>query len=301
MKNLNILNILNITVGLLIVCAFGSAGADYKTDTESWRTEQEKRLRSESSWLSVVGLAWLKKGEQSLGSGSENKVKLPPSAPETLGIATLKNNKVSLKITFPDGVTIDKVAAEKNKTYDLVPDTEGTATEVKVGTVTFFAIKRKNGYGIRIKDSASIARASFKGRQWYDVDPNLKVEAKWVAYPKVKKLVVPDILGNENLEDSPGYAEFEFKGKKHKLTPTTEDNELFFVFCDQSCGQESYGAARFLYAEAPKDGKVVLDFNKTTNPPCAFTDFATCPLPPKGNRLSAAILAGEKKPLDGHH
>ncbi len=275
--------------------------ADYQTDIETWRTEQEKRLRSETSWLSVVGLAWLKDGKNTVGSGSNNQVKLPASTPENLGTLELSNGKVELKISSADGMTVNGEKADSKKSYPLTADLDGKPTEIRNGTVSFFLIKRKNGHGIRIKDAAATARESFKGRQWYKVDPNLKIEATWKPFEKPEKLIVPDILGNENEEMSPGVAEFKIKGKVYKLTPTAEDDELFFVFKDATCGKQSYGAARFLYAEAPKDGKVILDFNRTVNPPCAFTDFATCPLPPKSNVLTAAIRAGEKAPLEKHH
>jgi uncharacterized protein len=275
--------------------------ADYKADIETWRGDQEKRLRSETSWLSVVGLAWLKDGKNTIGSAPDNQVKLPSSAPANLGTLEFSNGKVELKFSAVEGVTVNGEKADPKKSYPLTADVDGKATEIKTGTVTFFLIKRKNGQGIRIKDAAATARESFKGRQWYKVDPNLKIEATWKPFDKPEKIIVPDILGNENEELSPGVAEFKIKGKVYKLTPTAEDNELFFVFKDATSGKQSYGAARFLYADAPKDGKVILDFNRTVNPPCAFTDFATCPLPPKSNILTAAIHAGEKAPLEKHH
>lgn len=275
--------------------------ADYKSDLETWRTEQEKRLRSETSWLSVVGLAWLKDGKSTIGSGPDNQVKLPSSAPANLGTLELKDGQVALRLATDEGVTVNGSKADAKRSYSLTADVDGKPTEVKTGTVTFFLIKRKNGQGIRIKDSAAVARESFKGRKWFDVDPNLRIEATWKPFESIQKIIVPDILGNENLEESPGVVEFNIKGKVYQLTPTLDEGELFFVFKDATCGKQSYGAARFLYAEAAKDGKVILDFNRTTNPPCAFTDFATCPLPPKSNILTVAIRAGEKAPLEKHH
>jgi len=277
------------------------APSTYKAEIVKWRTEQETKLRSENNWLSVVGLAWLKPGDNSVGSGDDNQVRMPASISKNLGNFNLSGDQVFLELITAEGVTVNGEKSEAAKPYPLVADTEGKATEVKSGPVTFFMIKRKNGYGVRIKDSTSVARQNFKGRQWYDVDEKLKIEAKFVPFPKPKKIIVPDVLGNDNLEESPGYVQFKLNGKSYKLTPTMEENELFFVFKDKSCGKESYAAARFLYAEAAKDGKVILDFNKTVNPPCAFTDFATCPLPPKSNLLTAAILAGEKKPLESRH
>lgn len=272
--------------------------ADYKSEIEGWRADQEKKLRGESSWLSVVGLAWLKEGENSFGSSSNNQVKLPSSVPEKLGLLRLENGKVKVSFSNAEGISINGEKAAAKKDYPMVADIEGKPTEVRIGTVSFFLIKRKNGFGIRIKDSAATARQSFQGRQWYKVDPKFKIEAIWKPFDKPTKIIVPDVLGNENEETSHGVAEFKIDGKIYQITPTTEDKDLFFVFKDATCGKQSYGAARFLYADAPKDGKVILDFNRTINPPCAFTDFATCPLPPKSNHISALITAGEKKPLE---
>jgi uncharacterized protein (DUF1684 family) len=121
------------------------------------------------------------------------------------------------------------------------------------------------------------------------------VVAKWVAYPAPKKIPITNILGMTDLEDAPGYAEFTLAGKPVHLEPVIEKNQLFFMFKDATSGGTTYGAGRFLYAGMPKDGTVDLDFNKAKNPPCAFTAFATCPLPPKQNTMPVALEAGEKK------
>jgi uncharacterized protein (DUF1684 family) len=145
----------------------------------------------------------------------------------------------------------------------------------------------------------SEARKKFTGRRWFDSDPSFVIEAKWTELKEPKKLKVPDILGNINEEVSPGFATFTRDGKTVTLYPTKDEDTLFFVFRDQSSGKESYGAGRFLYASAPKNGVVTLDFNKAVNPPCAFTSYATCPIAPSENRAGIAIRAGERPP-EGH-
>lgn len=279
--------------------SMSNAAANYEAEIKQWRAEQETKLRSEGSWLAVVGLHWLKEGESSLGASDRATVVLPESAPLKLGRLTLKGGKATLKLDTVDGVTIAGSRAEAGRDYELKTDEGGAPTEVKTGSVTLFLIKRPNGIGVRVKDSNADARRKFAGRKWYQPAQAYKIAAKWNELKTPRKIIVPDIMGNENEETTPGYASFMLEGKNVDLFPTKEGDKLFFVFKDKTSGKETYGAARFLYADLPKDGKVELDFNRAVNPPCAFTDFATCPLPPKENRLDVAIKAGEMKP-GGH-
>lgn len=276
----------------------GAMAADFDKETKAWREEQEKKLRGEEGWLSVVGLTWLKDGDNYVGASDRATIILPEGAPLKLGVITYSGGKAQIRFDSVKGVTVAGKPVELSKTYDLVDDESGSATEIKVGSVKFYLIKRSAKVGVRMKDSASHARRNFKGRKWYGPNLKFKIEAKWTELQTPKMLNVPDILGNSNDEPSPGYATFELDGKKLDLYPTKDGDTLFFVFNDKTSGKETYGAGRFLYAGLPKDGKVVLDFNRAINPPCAFTEFATCPLPPKENRLQAAIPAGELKPED---
>jgi uncharacterized protein (DUF1684 family) len=147
---------------------------------------------------------------------------------------------------------------------------------------------------VRLRDPNSETRRDFTGCKWFAADASWRVSAKWVAWPQPKKIAITNILGMTDQEDSPGYAEFTVKGKTQRLEPVAEDGGLFFIFKDATSGKTTYGAGRFLDADMPKSGEVELDFNKAYNPPCAFTAFATCPLPPKQNVLASAIEAGEK-------
>jgi uncharacterized protein (DUF1684 family) len=172
-------------------------------------------------------------------------------------------------------------------------------SEIKTGSVTLFLIKRPNGFGVRVKDTNSEARRKFRGRRWFPGEAKYVIKARWTALKEPKKLEVPDIIGNTVEENSPGFASFEIEGQTVSLYPTLEDGKLFFVFKDKTSGKETYGAARFLYADPAQNGEVILDFNRAVNPPCAFTAYATCPLPPPENRLTVAIKAGERTP-EGH-
>jgi uncharacterized protein (DUF1684 family) len=280
--------------------------------TDEFRKLAEERLRSPTGWLTVVGLHWLKESATSIGAAKENKIQLPLPVPDDLGEVLFSKDKVALHIitsqfTAADGsqqpVLVDDLPAKDNAEYPLNDDSDGDATQVKIGTVTFFVIKRKNGVALRVKDENSEARQKFQGRVWYPAKSQFVINATWTAHDENRTLMVPDILGNMNEEKSPGFATFEIDGEKVTLHPTieksSEGDKLFFVFRDQTSGKETYGAARFLYADMPKGEKVILDFNRAINPPCAFTNYATCPMPPRDNIIKVAIAAGEKTPA-GH-
>ena len=177
---------------------------------------------------------------------------------------------------------------------DLKPDT--TDPSVKVGRLNLYVIKRSDKYGIRVKDPESEARRNFHGLEYFPVNEEFHITAKWVA--ESRDLPILNMLGQTEPQPSPGYAVFRIRGQEYKLRPYIEEpgaKQLFYVFRDQTAGKETYGAGRFFYTDFPQDGKVVLDFNKAYNPPCAFTPYATCPLPPTENRLPLRIEAGEKK------
>lgn len=282
---------------ILIFCFFvaGNVNANYESELQTWRADQETKLKSESSWLAVVGLHWLKNGKNTIGSSKTASVRLPASAPGSLGVLSLDKRSVKIEFKNVDGVLVDDKPAALKTVYELRTDKAESPTFVKVNTITFFVIDRKNGVGVRVKDSNSQARKEFKGRHWFKPDTKFVVKARWTALNEPKKISVPDIIGNVNDEESPGFAEFELDGKTISLFPIREGENLFFVFKDLTSEKETYGAARFLYSELPLDGIVVLDFNKAVNPPCAFTRYATCPLPPKENIIPVAIRAGELK------
>jgi uncharacterized protein (DUF1684 family) len=144
-----------------------------------------------------------------------------------------------------------------------------------------------------MRDQQSQYRREFRGLQWYPVKPEYRVTARFVPYSPPKTIPVPNIIGGTFPETCPGYAEFELRGEKLRLEPVLSDGRLFFIFRDETSGKKTYGAGRFLYSDLAKDGIVTLDFNQAYTPPCAFTPYATCPLPPKQNRLPVAIEAGE--------
>ena len=292
-----------VVASLLLPGAFDSMASNeksYETEILNWRSEQESKLKSEKGWLTVVGLQWLHDGKNTVGSDPNSDVVLPKSAPDHFGILDMTKNHFSLNLDSMASAeketrdfSISGKLGEPKKKYELISDEKGPPTEVRTGSVTFFLIKRGQKMGVRIKDAQAEARLHFTGRKWLEIKPEFRVVAKWVTHTVPMKLLVPDILGNESHEDCPGHAEFTLEGQLQKLYPTVEDGQLFFVFRDKTSGKETYGASRFLNADMPQNSEVVLDFNKAVNPPCAFTNYATCPLPPPENMLKVKILAGE--------
>lgn len=271
------------------------AQTDYAKGIEKWRSEREANLKKETGWLTVAGLFWLKDGINTVGAGEKFDVRLTDNFKQgKFGEIDFKEGKAVLKVEKGVEAQIDGKSVPA--TVDLVSDEKGKPTEIRTGTQTFFLIKREERFGIRLKDSNSEARRNFKGLHWFPVNESYKVTARLEAWPEPKELSVPNVLGGNFKMKSPGVLKFSLNGKEYSLHPVLEDDEtLFIIFSDGSNRSETYKSGRFLYAEKPVNGEAILDFNKAENPPCAFTPYATCPLPPAGNKLEIEIKAGEKR------
>jgi hypothetical protein len=259
-------------------------------DIEQWRRERERKLTEDKGWLTVAGLFWLKEGTNTIGSSDGADVQLPEGYAWYLGAFELYNGKT--RFVGSHGVNVMHGAESVSRVY-LKADTDGGADRIAIGDLTMHVIHRGQRYGIRLTDKNSEYRRNFKGLHWYPADEKWRVGARFVPYDPPKKIPMLSMLGDTEMETSPGYVEFRLLGQDLKLEPVWSGKRLFFVLRDLTTGKTTYSAGRFLYADPPKDGVVVLDFNKTENPPCAFTPHATCPLPPKQNHLPVAIQAGE--------
>lgn len=274
---------------------------DYVTEIESWRAHRIERLKSEDGWLSLVGLDWLKPGINTIGSAKDNDIVIA-KAPAHLGSIEWKGDKVTITLASGSGAMID---GNPLASAELIDDSHEKPTTISFDSVRFYLIDRAGGKkGLRIKDSEAKTRSGFLGIDNYPVDPSWRVEAKWVAFDPPHTLEIPNVIGTIDKMKVPGKAVFNHDGKSFELLPvleTDDADELFYIIADKTSGKETYAAARFIYSAMPKDGKVVIDFNKAYNPPCAFTPFATCPLAPPENRLDVAVKAGEKKYRGSHH
>jgi uncharacterized protein (DUF1684 family) len=278
-------------VALLILAMACKQEPTYQHQIEEYRNQRVARLVRAEGWLSVVALLPLQEGA--------NDVELPSKPPKHAKL-TLQQGKVTLE---PDSAfTIDgkPVAAPA----ELHNDNEDAGyTVVKHGPMSFFIHKVGDHFGVRVKDPDSERRKNFKGIDYFPVDPKYRVEARFEPYNPPKHIPMPNVSGITTDEVAPGALVFTLDGKEFRIDPILEQGtkDYFIIIKDATSGHETYGAARYLYASPPDaGGKTVVDFNKAYNPPCAFTPYATCPLPPPQNRLPIRIEAGEKKYAGGH-
>lgn len=255
-----------------------TAASNYSSEISEWRQKREAGLKAEGGWLTLTGLFWVHEGDNPFGKDPANEIALD-DGPAHAGAFTLHNGKVSVTLA--------------GSSREVKPD---SADAVKAGRLSLFVIKRSDKFGIRVKDPESKARREFHGLDYFPANEAWRVTARWVAEPR--QIPILNMLGQTENSECPGYAVFRMQGKEFRLYPILEEpgaKELFFIFRDETAGKETYGAGRFLYSDMPQNGRVVLDFNKAYNPPCTFTPYATCPLPPPENRLAVRIEAGEKK------
>jgi uncharacterized protein (DUF1684 family) len=259
-------------VGSKVVLASVLAAAfSYQSEIRKWRQDRESQLKSADGWLTLAGLFWLKEGPNTFGRDASNDIALT-EGPARAGV-----------VQFHEGKTTYQGREIKPDSPDFVA----------AGDLRLFVIHRGKRYGIRVKDKNSQVRREFTGLSYFPVDNAYRVEARFVEAPD--RIPIPNILGDVEKLPSPGCAIFALHGRELKLYPVLEDRQLFFIFKDLTSGKETYPAGRFLDADLPKNGQVILDFNKAYNPPCAFTPYATCPLPPKQNHLPIRIEAGERR------
>jgi uncharacterized protein (DUF1684 family) len=253
----------------------------YFDEINTWHARRITNLKQPYGWLTLVMREWLDEGKNefpTIGAFNVEKGKVTGTLLPTLK-AVRGNQPFTSGVFFADA--------------DTVP-----AQRTHFGSKAFVVIKRGERYAIRMWDTTAESRTHFTGVQRYPVDARWRIEARWQQYEKIKKIkiatVVPDFVDEG---DVPGVAIFSVDGKEYRLEPIAEQgsNDYFFIFGDKTNGKETYGTGRFLYSAQPQNGKIILDFNKAYNPPCAFTLYATCPLPSPGNKLTCRIEAGEKK------
>jgi uncharacterized protein len=284
-----------------VLAVVAAANSPYVAEVEQWRAKREERLKADGGWLTVSGLFWLKDGANTFGSARGNDIVLPASAPPRAGVFDFSGGKAAVRVE--PGVRI--LSGDKPVTaMELRADTVAGGPDVLVlGPLSLQVIERGGRYGIRLKDNESVRRREFAGLKWYPVSEAHRVTARFVPHGAPKAIPIANILGQEDPMPSPGYVVFKIGDKELRLEPVLETanaKELFYIFKDPTAERDTYPAGRYLYSEMPKDGTVTLDFNKAYSPPCAFTAYATCPLPPPQNRLPVRIEAGEKRPAPLH-
>ena len=297
----NTLQILLAAVVLAAAPALAVEVADpaYQKSVEDWRARAEQSLRRDNGWLTLAGRFPLKPGENTFGTGPRNDLVFPKGVgPAGMGSVFVEPGKVTVKTV--EGLKMVKDGIE------FTEREMGTKTDnrdwVQMGRASFHIIERDGRYILRLADKESEVRKKFAGRVWYPVSDRYRVPAVYVPYDPPRKIPIVNVLDEVADEPAPGYVEFEIDGRKYRLDAVGDDDGLFFVFRDATAGETTYGSGRFLYIEEkPKAGeRFMLDLNRAYNPPCAFSEFTTCPLPPKQNILRIRIDAGEKYPPRKH-
>ena len=266
----------------------------YRKAELDWRANAEKGLRRDNGWLTLAGRYELKFGENLFGTGERNDIVFPKGlGPAGMGSIFVEPGRVRVKLV--EGLRMKKEGIEFTERV-MSTDLENRDW-VSIGRAAFHIIEREGKYILRLADNESEVRKGFGGRVWYDVDDRYRVPAKFVLYDPPRKVSIVDVIDQVSEESVPGYVEFELSGRPYRLDVVGDDKELFLIFKDSTAGDTTYASGRFLYTEKPEPGKTfLLDFNRAYNPPCAFSEFTTCPLPPKQNILKVRIDAGEKYP-----
>lgn len=283
---------LALLTALLLAAPTPHAAKTYRAEIEKHRAERVAELRAPNGWLAVAGLFWLREGVNTVGSDRDKAVRLPRRAPRTLGVFELKKGTVTFTADAGVRLTSDGKAVN-HFTFD---PRQGEKSAIAIAGLTMFVIKRGDRYAVRLLDPERTQRRTFRGLRYYPLRPWYRLRATFTPYAKPKQVAVPNVLGMTVPMESPGYVTFTLRGASYRLEPVyeTEAREnLFFIFKDLTSGKETYPAGRFLHSPLPQNGIVDLDFNRAYNPACAFTAFATCPLPTKENQLNVAIRAGE--------
>lgn len=276
----------------------------YTDQIAQLRASRVTRLTAPSGWLSLIGLEWLKEGDNRIGSATDNDIVLK-AGPAHLGTVTLgKDGAMHIALASDSGALIN---GKPLSTAALIDDAHATdevpPTMISFANANFYVIDRDGRKALRVKDSDAETRQHFLGLDYFPTDPSWHIVASWVPFDPVHKMQIGSVIGTIDTVDVPGKAVFTRDDHTYELMPYQEEKggPLFFVMADSTSGKETYGAARFMDVPLPKDGKVTLDFNLAYNPPCAFTPYATCPLAPPENRLNLRVTAGEEKYRGGHH
>jgi hypothetical protein len=300
----NHLLILVIVCAILGVSVYGNHMIQLNSWVEAhraWQLEREAEMRNlDTSWLALAGLFWLPEGTATFGADPSTDVRLEASgAPAIIGRFEREGERVWFEPAAGVAPTLDGQPIGRVELKHDAGSDENPATTLALGSLRWWIIIRDGELGVRIKDEASPAWRAFEGIPSYPFSANWRVPARLIPFSEPRPMTYPTILGTTRTEDIPGVLQFEIGGQSFELLPLVrrEGTQLWLMFGDKSNGESTYPAGRYLYVDMPADasGETVIDFNRAYNPPCAFTEFATCPLPLPQNKLPIGIYAGEKR------
>lgn len=275
------------------------AMSEHEQEIAAWRTGRIERLTAPDGWLSLVGLHWVPVGTaQTVGNGDGVDIYLGVG-PQKLGRIEWADGMPWFLAAEDAATTVADAPASR---VELLPEFANAPVVIRFGTASLQMLQRGEKFALRIKDSEAPTRLKFSGIPHFDVDPSWRIEARFERYPEPRTIEVATVVGTLEAYPNPGRIVFERDGKTHSIEALVEEgtDQFFLIIADRSSGKETYGMARYLYAGPPEGDRIVVDFNKAYNPPCAFTAYATCPMPPEGNRLDLYVSAGEKKYAGAH-
>jgi uncharacterized protein len=276
----------------------GTPDPAHVADVEAWREERYRRLRQPMSWLSLAGLEWLREGDNRLGSGPDVDLRLT-SGPHVAGRLRLVDGRVTASAEAGSGLTHDGAVVEELELVSDLDAPEDTGpTILELGSLRMCLLRRADRFGLRVWDVESPALRDFEGIPHYPIDTAWRLVARFEPAEPGETLRLPDVLGDVDDVAPPGTVVLSIGGVEHRIRAIDGgEGQLWLVFGDATNGDTTYGGGRFVYTEPPRaDGTVTVDFNRAYNPPCVFSPYATCPLPPAENRLTIRIEAGELLP-----
>lgn len=268
---------------------------EHQLEIENWVTERVRELKQEDGWLNLIGLYWLSSDSTLMGSGMDLPLVIEKATiPERLGYFYIQNFEVIFH-PLTEGIYIgdDSLAAPIKM---LANDPKETAKTLSYQSLRWSVIKRGEAIGVRIRDLEAETLIEFKDIPRFPTALEWRIEGIFTPYQPEKEVLITNVIGQTSVNLSPGFVSFEKNGTTYQIDALDAGNQLYLIVADASSGLESYGGGRYLYIDKPKQGtsEIVIDFNKAYNPPCVFTPYATCPLPPKQNILELYIDAGEK-------
>jgi uncharacterized protein (DUF1684 family) len=264
----------------------------YIESIEQWQEERLERLKAKDGWLNLAGIYWLKEGKQSLGSHPSNDIVFPEKAPPFIGTISLKGEQAHLKV-HEDAELYYK--NEPVQELDLGYESSGNPSYITHGSFAWYIMKRHTSLAIRLRDYKNPAINALDHMPGYPIDPDYVVEAKLQTFSETRTITVNTPFQDYTQDyQCPGELHFKLKGQKLKLLPFISGKGYFIIISDETSAMETYGGGRFMYTYPDSTGKIILDFNKAYNPPCAVTPFAACPMPPPENHLPVKVEAGEK-------
>ncbi|MBN1543755.1 DUF1684 domain-containing protein [candidate division KSB1 bacterium] len=275
----------------------------HATEINEWHAKRVAALTGDQSWLTLAGLFWLQSGDNRVGGAAHNDIRFPGiDTPAEIGVIRLSADR--LFFAAAPGVEVLH-NGHPVQNLELQSDATGEPSLLELDSLLWIVIKRGDRYGVRLWDRDNPTRKKFAGIERFPVDLRWRLQAHFQPYDPPKTLAIASVIGTVDDQTCPGNLVFSIKGRQYTLDALAEaeDDRFFVIFADQTSGQETYGSGRFLLVDRPDStGFTAIDFNKAYNPPCAFSPYATCPLPPPQNRLPIAVRAGEKyRSTDSSH